>query len=75
MINRTYGSSFRLANVLRDIPLVADTRDEFGADDFRISCQLCRNICPLDATALEKQTVRGKAKWYVDFDKCLPFFV
>jgi Fe-S-cluster-containing dehydrogenase component len=19
--------------------------------------------------------VRGKAKWYVDFDKCLPFFV
>ena len=75
MINRTYGSSFRLANVLCDIPLVADSQDEFRADDFCTSCQLCTNISPVDGIALEKQVVRGKAKWYVDFDKNLPFFV
>ena len=61
--------------MLCDIPLFADSRDEFGADDFRTSCQLCTKICPVDAIAPEKQMVRGKAKWYVDFDKCLPFFV
>ena len=75
MINRTYGSSFRLANVLCDIPLIADSADEFGADDFCTNCQLCTNICPVGAIAPEKQTVRGQVKWYVDFDKCLPFFV
>jgi len=75
MINRTYGSSFRLATVLCDIPLLADSKDSFGADDFCQNCQLCSNICPVNAIAQEKQTVRGESKWYVDFDKCLPFFV
>ena len=23
---------------------------------------------------MKKKTVRGEKKWYVDFDKCLPFF-
>ena len=23
----------------------------------------------------EKQLVRGERKWYVDFDKCIPYFV
>ncbi len=75
IINRQYGSSFRLANVLCDIPLIADSPDTFGADDFCTSCQLCTNICPVDAIKPEKQLVRGVSKWYVDFDKCLPFFV
>ena len=22
----------------------------------------------------DKQTVRGKTRWYVDFDKCVPYF-
>ena len=26
------------------------------------------------AIASDKQLVRGDVKWYVDFDKCLPFF-
>ena len=34
MINREYGSSFRLACVMTDIPLIADRPDIFGADDF-----------------------------------------
>jgi hypothetical protein len=43
MINRVYGSSFRLASVLTDMPLVADRPDIFGADAFCTSCQLCRD--------------------------------
>lgn len=75
MINQEFGSSFRLANVLTDIPLVADGPVVFGADQFCQNCQLCTNVCPVEAIEPEKQLVRGEEKWYVDFDKCLPFFV
>jgi epoxyqueuosine reductase len=74
MINRIYGSSFRLAGVLTDLPLVADAPDIFGADDFCTSCQVCTAACPPDAIFREKQTVRGIEKWFVDFDKCIPYF-
>jgi ferredoxin len=74
MINREYGSSFRLAGVMTDMPLIADAPDNFGADDFCTSCQVCRNACPPDAIFADKQTVRGDRKWFVDFDKCIPFF-
>jgi len=74
LINREYGSSFRLAGVMTDLPLIADTPDIFGADDFCTSCQVCRNACPPDAIYDEKQTVRGETKWFVNFDKCIPFF-
>ena len=30
--------------------------------------------CPPEALFDTKQTVRGAEKWYVDFDRCLPFF-
>lgn len=75
IINRTYGSSFRLSMVTTDMPLVADKPDVFGADMFCESCQVCANACPPDAIYREKQMVRGQRKWYVDFDKCVPYFV
>jgi Pyruvate/2-oxoacid:ferredoxin oxidoreductase delta subunit len=74
IINRQFGSSFRLACVLTDLPLIADRPDIFGADDFCQSCQVCARYCPPDAIAHEKQWVRGLEKWYVDFDKCVPYF-
>jgi epoxyqueuosine reductase QueG len=75
IINRKYGSSFRLSMVTTDMPLVADKPDVFGADMFCESCQVCANACPPDAIYREKQMVRGQRKWYVDFDKCVPYFV
>jgi Pyruvate/2-oxoacid:ferredoxin oxidoreductase delta subunit len=74
IINRHYGSSFRLAAVTTSLPLVADAPDVFGADDFCASCQVCARACPPAAIAHEKQTVRGVSKWYVDFDNCVPYF-
>lgn len=75
MINRQFGSSFRLACVMTDLPLVADAPDAFGADDFCASCQVCTKVCPVDAIQPTKQTVRGEDKWYVDFDECILYFV
>jgi epoxyqueuosine reductase len=74
MINRTYGAGFRLSAVATDMPLIDDAPDRFGADEFCVSCQVCRNACPPDAISDEKRPVRGATKWYVDFDKCIPYF-
>jgi len=74
LINRTLGSNLRLACVLTDLPLVADTPDAFGAEEFCVRCVSCANNCPPDAITHEKRMVRGVERWYVDFDKCLPFF-
>lgn len=74
IINRVHGSSFRLAAVTTDLPLLVDAPDAFGADDFCTHCQVCRNACPPDAIFDLKQLVRGTEKWYVDFDKCIAYF-
>lgn len=74
IIHRRLGANFRLASVLTDAPLVADREDVFGADEFCLHCQLCSQECPPDAIHDSKQLVRGARKWYVDFDKCLPYF-
>jgi epoxyqueuosine reductase len=74
IINRTYGSSFRLAAVETDMPLLSDQPDRFGADEFCTRCAVCTNYCPPQAINVQKQWVRGELKWYVDFDKCIPYF-
>tara|TARA_B100001057_G_C22554714_1_gene834844 strand:- start:170 stop:733 length:564 start_codon:yes stop_codon:yes gene_type:complete len=35
---------------------------------------VCEDACPPFAILSEKKKGRGIKKWYVDFDKCLPFF-
>ncbi len=74
IINRTYGSSFRLAGVVTNMPMDTDEVDDIGVDDFCMSCKLCEAACPPDAISSDKQTVRGVEKWYVDFDQCVPYF-
>jgi epoxyqueuosine reductase len=74
IINRQLGSSFRLAAVLTDAPLVSSAPDSFGVDDFCYGCRVCTDACPPDAIAPDKRLVRGENKWAVDFDRCLPYF-
>jgi len=74
LINRNLGASFRLSAVTTDMPLAVDQPDVFGADEFCLRCQKCVTDCPPDALSPEKQWVRGEQKWYVDFDKCIPYF-
>jgi len=74
IINPELGASFRLSAVLTDAPFAPTPPRDFGIDDFCQSCRICEDACPPEALFAEKQTVRGVRKWYVDFDKCLPFF-
>jgi NAD-dependent dihydropyrimidine dehydrogenase PreA subunit len=74
LISPQFGAGVRLAGVTTDMPLAATAPIRFGADDFCQSCQACTKACPPGAIQEQKQTVRGVERWYVDFDKCIPYF-
>ena len=74
LISRHFGSGVRLAGIATDMPLVATAPDRFGGDEFCKSCQVCTRACPPTAIVDHKQMVRGVERWYVDFDKCIPYF-
>ena len=56
------------------MPLVPTSPIRFGADEFCSNCQVCTQSCPPGAIASNKQMVRGVERWYVNFDKCIPYF-
>jgi epoxyqueuosine reductase len=74
MINEKYGSGFRLAGITTNMPLLADEPVSKGVDDFCTNCQVCTNACPPGAISDTKQWVSGVEKYYVNFDKCIPYF-
>ena len=74
LICEEYGSNIRIASVLTDLPLLPDTKTDIGVEDLCVNCQRCTIDCPPDAITDTKQMVRGVEKWYVDFDRCVPYF-
>jgi epoxyqueuosine reductase len=74
MISREFGSNFRLVAVATDLPLATDAPVDIGVDDLCASCRRCTLDCPAGAIGDTKQLVRGVEKWYVDFDRCAPYF-
>lgn len=74
LITPQMGASFRLAAVLTDAPFEPTPPVDHEIDAFCMNCRVCEDACPPEAITDHKQTVRGETKWYVDFDKCLPFF-
>ena len=74
LIDADLGATFRLSAVLTDAPFAPTPPRSYGVDDFCQNCRICEDACPPAAISPVKQTVRGDTKWYVDFDKCLPFF-
>lgn len=73
-ICKEYGSNFRLSTVVTDIPLQIDQPVDIGVDDLCMGCRRCTTDCPPGAISDKKQWVRGEHRWYVDFDKCVPYF-
>ena len=74
MICREYGSNFRLSTVVTHLPLKIDKPVDIAVDDLCVNCRRCTIDCPPSAINDEKQWVRGEHRWYVNFDKCVPYF-
>ena len=74
LITKEHGSNVRLATVVTDLPLRTDEEVDIGVDDLCLTCRRCVIDCPPDAISDEKHLVRGEEKWYVDFDRCVPYF-
>ena len=74
LINRELGANLRLATVLTDLPLAVDSPVDIAVEDLCLTCRRCTKDCPVDAISDTRQLVRGVEKWYVDFDKCVPYF-
>ena len=74
LISKEFGSNLRLATVLTDLPLQTDSPVDIGVDDLCVGCQRCTRDCPADAISDGKKMVRGIEKWYVNFDRCVPYF-
>ena len=74
LISPQFGAGVRLAGVTTDMPLAPTSPMRFGADEFCATCRVCTNSCPPGAIFHHKQMVRGAERWYVDFDKCIPYF-
>lgn len=75
LIGVEHGSNLRLAAVLTDLPLALDRPVDIAVDDLCLVCRRCVDDCPPRAIVDDKQLVRGQQRWYVDFDKCVPYFV
>jgi epoxyqueuosine reductase QueG len=75
MISLEHGSNFRLAAVLTDLPFTFDEPVDVGVEDLCLVCRRCVVDCPPGAIFDDKQIVRGEERWYVDFDRCIPYFV
>jgi Pyruvate/2-oxoacid:ferredoxin oxidoreductase delta subunit len=74
LISPRFGAGVRLAAVTTDMPLLLDSPIQFGGDQFCANCQVCTQNCPPGAIEPQKQIVRGVERWYVNFDRCIPYF-
>ena len=72
MIHREFGAGFRPGFVLTDLPLVPDTPDLFGVQDYCMSCRLCENNCPPAAIPASDdfEMTDGYKRWLTDIEKC-----
>jgi ferredoxin len=71
LITKEFGPRIRLGVVTTDIPLVPDTRDNFGMIDFCIECQRCSKTCPGRAIPSDGQKeIDGVLRWKITPEEC-----
>jgi len=75
VIHPELGSSFRLGTVTTDLPLEVDAPLVAGIADFCTKCTRCVRLCPAGAIPFEKSTQRGLTKFYIDLNRCVPYFL
>lgn len=75
LITREFGSSFRLATVTTDLPMVLDQPVDLGVQEFCSGCKLCAMACPAGAIPQgHKLVVRGVRRWKLSAGRCYHYW-
>ncbi len=87
LITKTFGPRVRIAKILTDMPLMADTPDHKFCDSvirFCETCEKCATTCPSQSipygaertwAGLTKSNNPRIHKWYVDVESCYGFWI
>lgn len=81
LVTPKYGPRVRLAKVITDLPMTADTPIKFGVTEFCESCMLCAEDCPSASISTGPRTWEGTSvsnnpgihKWYVKPEGCYDY--
>lgn len=72
LISRRFGARVRLGAVTTDLPLIHDSPQVFGVQDFCATCVKCARNCPSAAIPHgDKTMMRGVEKWRLNAERCL----
>lgn len=76
VVNPKYGNRTKLAAVLTNIPLVEDTKIDFGLKEFCELCRRCENNCPVKAISSEASiSEAGEKYWEHDKVSCMEMWM
>jgi len=78
LITPQFGPRVRLAVIITDLPLVADSPIEFGVAEFCTVCKKCAKLCPSRSILSGERTgeprnvsnIAGTLKWPVNTETC-----
>lgn len=71
MVSRSFGPRVRLGAVTTAMPLVPDSPQDYGIQDFCMSCLKCANNCPTGAIPTDGPVeIRGVKKWTISAESC-----
>ncbi len=75
LINREFGSAFRLSTVTTDLPILVDEPVDLGVQQFCEKCRLCAMACPSGAIPRgEKIAVGGVRRWKLSAGRCYHYW-
>lgn len=71
LCTKKYGTRVRLGVVTTNMPLIADTKKEFGLKDFCKICSKCVKTCPAKAIPSgDREEIQGDLRWKINHEKC-----
>ncbi|MBD3413863.1 MAG: reductive dehalogenase [Candidatus Aminicenantes bacterium] len=75
LITKSFGPRVRLGLVTTDLPLIPDTPNIFGVQNFCHLCKKCADNCPSQAIPFgDKQEENGSQRWVINREACYDFW-
>ena len=71
LITKEYGACVRLGIVTTDMPIIPESREDFGVKEFCLDCGRCAKTCPGKAISkTEMAEDEGILRWKINAEEC-----